>query len=679
MPKFSLAFAATVVLAGAMMVNSGKASTNERGIDPANFDDTCKPCQDFYEYANGNWLKTNPIPAAYSSWSVWNEINDRNSEILHDILETSAANTSAPKGSAAQKIGDFYATAMDSATIEAQGAMALKPDMDRIDTIKDKQEFIELLIDYHKKGMTFLFDGDAEQDLKKSDQYLFYASQGGLGLPDRDYYTRDDEDSKKIRDEYLQHVAKMLVLTGEPEAQAKTDAEKIMAIETKLAEASLTNVELRDPSKSYNVVSVDEADSETPNFSWKAYFSGIGLPQVTEFSFSHPKFFAEMNQLLADVPLDDWKAYLRWQVVDASANYLSSEFVNQDFDFFQKTLQGTKELRPRWKRVLGVMNWRMGELLGQLFVERAFPPKSKERAVEMVNNLILSLRDRLTNLDWMSAETKQKALAKLATITPKIGYPDKWRDYSALDIERTSYLDNMRRCRAFSRQYNLNKIGKPVDRTEWGMPPQIVNAYYNPVMNEIVFPAAILQPPFFDGTIDDAVNYGAMGAVIGHEMLHGYDDEGSQFDAEGNMEDWWTSEDRTKFEERTAKLVDQFNNYVAVDDVHVNGQLTLGENIADLGGLTVSYYALQKALAGKPNKLIDGFTPEQRFFLSWAQVWRTNYRPEALKLQVNTDPHSPANVRVDGPLSNMQEFRDAFHCANGDPMVRSGDLQVKIW
>ena len=679
MPKFSLVLAATVFLAGTMMTNSSMASTNDRGIDPANFDDSCKPCQDFYEYANGNWLKTNPIPAAYSSWGVWNEVYDRNAEILRNILETSAANTTAPKGSSAQKIGDFYATAMDSATIELQGASPLKPDLDRIDALKSKDDFLKLLVDYHRTGQTFLFDGDAEQDLKKSDQYLFYASQGGLGLPDRDYYTRDDEDSKKIREEYIEHISKMLMLLGEPEAQAKGDAGKIMAIETKLAEASLTNVELRDPSKSYNVISIDEADTETPNFSWKAYFAGIGLPQVKEFSYSHPKFFAEMNQLLADVPLDDWKAYLRWHVVDASANYLSSDFVNQNFDFYQKTLQGTKELRPRWKRVLGVMNWRMGELLGQLFVEKAFPPKSKERAVEMVNNLILSLKDRLTNLDWMSAETKQKALAKLATITPKIGYPDKWRDYSALDIERTSYLDNMRRCRTFSRQYNLNKIGKPVDRTEWGMPPQIVNAYYNPVMNEIVFPAAILQPPFFDGTIDDAVNYGAMGAVIGHEMLHGYDDEGSRFDAQGNMEDWWTSTDRAKFDERTAKLVDQFNNYVAVDDVHVNGKLTLGENIADLGGLTVSYYALQKALAGKPNKLIDGYTPEQRFFLSWAQVWRTNYRPEALKLQVNTDPHSPANVRVDGPLSNMQEFRDAFHCTKGDPMVRSGDLQVKIW
>jgi len=422
-----------------------------------------------------------------------------------------------------------------------------------------------------------------------------------------------------------------------------------------------------------------ETNAETPNFNWNKHFEGQGISDIESFSYAHPKFFAEMNLMLEEIPIENWKSYFRWHFVNRSAAYLSSDFINENFNFYSTTLRGTKELRPRWKRVLRVIDAFLGEAMGQLYVERAFPPESKTRALEMVNNLIASISDRINGLSWMSDETKEKAQAKIAAFTPKIGYPDTWRDYSKLEIDESSYLTNARKGRAFERRRNLDKIGKPIDKTEWGMNPQEVNAYYNPLKNEIVFPAAILQPPIFDGAIDDAVNYGAIGAVMGHEMTHGFDDMGSQFDADGNFNNWWTEEDRTKFVSRTEQIIKQFDNYIAIDSLHINGHLTVGENIADLGGILISYNALQKALEGKPREKIDGFTPEQRFFLSWAQNWRNNDRDEGLKMQVNTDPHSPAKFRVLGPLSNLKEFRKAFNCKDGDPMVRPDSLQVNIW
>jgi putative endopeptidase len=533
--------------------------------------------------------------------------------------------------------------------------------------------------DRQLEGGSAAFGLGVFQDLQDSTRYIVYATQAGLGLPDRDYYTRTDEESAKLREKYVTHVAAMLQLLGDAERPAKEAAEAILALETRLANASLTNVELRDPANYYNLKTLAEADALTPAFSWSALFRHLGEPDVANFSYAHPKFFAEMNTALGDVPLPTWKSYLRWQLVNEAAPYLSAVFVERDFDFYGRTLQGSKELRPRWKRAIDQTSNSLGEALGEVYVERAFPPATKQRADEMIENLRGAIGARMAGLDWMSEETRRQALAKLATFVSKIGYPDRWRDYSALSIGRGSYLANVRAGNAFEVRRNLDKLGQPIDRNEWGMAPQTINAYYNPLQNEIVFPAAIMQPPMFDGSADDAVNYGAMGGVIGHEFMHGFDDQGSRFDAQGNMKSWWTSEDRQGFEARTKKLVAQYGGYVAVDDLKVNGELTLGENIGDLAGLTMAYHALQNALAGKPRAELDGFTPEQRFFLSWAQGWRRNYRPEALKLQVNTDPHSPSKFRVLGPIANMPEFAAAFGCKDGDPMVLPAAERAVIW
>ncbi len=667
-------------LALALMLLAGLAwsQSNERGLDRRNMDTTVSPCDNFWLYANGSWLKNNTIPAAYSSWGVWNEVHDRNSDLLHTILENAAKANSA-KGTSTQKIGDFYFAAMDTVTIEKAGGTPLKADFAKIAAVSNVDQLKKLIADYHAAGYRMLFDGDPEADFKNSSQEIFYASQGGLGLPDRDYYTKTDAESQKIRDQYVAHMTAMFKLAGDDDATAAKEAAAVMDIETKLAQASLTNVELRDPAKSYNPMTVDKADASTPNFSWKKYLANIGLDRVSSFSLAQPTFFAEMNKLLTEVGIDSWKSYVRWHVVATAAPYLSSAFVNEDFKFDDSILSGAKELLPRWKRALSSTNRALGEVLGQLFVEKAFPPQAKERAMTMITNLKTALGKRIEGLPWMSEATKKAALNKLAAFTPKIGYPDKWRDYSKLTVARTSYFENVTAGRAFARQYEMNKVGKPVDKTEWGMYPQTVNAYYNPLQNEIVFPAAILQPPFFDATADDALNYGAMGAVIGHEMTHGFDDQGSQFDATGNMANWWTEADRKEFDKRTTMLADQYDKYAVADSAHVNGKLTLGENIADLGGLLIAYDALETALAGKPQPKIDGFTPEQRFFLSFAQAWRENDRIESLKLQVNTDPHSPGMFRVLGTLSNHPGFAKAFGCTGGKAMVNIDSLMVRIW
>jgi putative endopeptidase len=670
-----------IIVGLAMMILTGShaaAQSNDHGLDPKNFDTTANPCEDFYQYANGTWLKNNPTPPQYGAWGVFNEITERNNTLLHNILDESAADQSAAPGSNRRKIGDFYAAAMDTAKIEADGAKPLKKYFDQIAAVTDLKGLHDLIAQYHLQGIGLLFRTEIDSDLKNSNKTIMYANQGGLGLPDRDYYTRTDDEAKKLRDQYVEHIAKMLVLAGDDEATAKTAAQNILTMETRLANVSLTKVELRDPKLSYNPVTVKAGDSLTPNFSWSSYFAAGGLTTLDSFSYSHPKFFTEMNQMLKDVPLADWKNYLRWNVLRMAAPYLSSAFVNERFRFYGQTLTGTKELLPRWKRVLASTNFALGEALGQLYVEKAFPPQSKAKAIEMINNLRAALGERIKKLAWMSPATKDMALKKLAAFTPKIGYPDKWRDYSKLDIDRSSFLENITRANVFETRRQLDKIGKPVDRTEWGMTPQTVNAYYNPSFNEIVFPAGIMQPPMFDGKADDALNYGSMGSVIGHEMTHGFDDQGSQFDAEGNMKNWWTDEDKQKFDERTALLAKQYDGYIAVDSLHVNGKLTLGENIADLGGLLVSYDAFEKSLEGKPKTRIDGLTPEQRFFLGYAQGWRSNYRPQTLKLLVNTNPHSPDNFRVNGPLSNMKEFYQIFGCQKG-AMIKPDSAIISIW
>lgn len=652
--------------------------SNAQGLDRRNMDESVAPCDDFYQYANGNWMANNPIPAEQSSWGISSEMRERNYVLLREILEESAA-ADAAAGSNHQKVGDFWSTGMDTEKIESDGLTPIEADLARIDSIEGPDDIAAIVRDLHLEGTSVLFEAAIFQDLMDSEQYIPYAIQGGLGLPDRDYYTRDDDESAELRDNYVAHVSRMLQLLGDDTESADSAAAAILELETGFAEASLTNVELRNPANYYNIQSLADSDLATPTFSWSAYFDHLGLGDLETFSFAHPKFFAAMNAALEGTDLATWKSYLRWHLINNFAPYLNDEMVNADFDFYGKTLRGTEELRPRWKRIIDRTSGSLGEALGQVYVERAFPPETKARADAMIEDLRSAVRMRIQGLEWMGEETKAKALEKLATFVSKIGYPDEWRDYSRLEIGSDSYLANVRAGNAFETWRNLDKIGKPIDRNEWGMAPQTINAYYNPVMNEIVFPAAIMQPPFFDGEMDDAVNYGAMGGVIGHEFMHGFDDQGSRFDAQGNMQNWWTDDDRARFEERTAKLVDQYSGFVAIDDLHVNGELTLGENIGDLAGVTMSYYALQQALEKNNPGEIDGFTPEQRFFLSWAQSWRRNYRDEALKLQVNTDPHSPSKFRANGPMSNMPEFAAAWGCGEGDPMVQGPELRADIW
>ncbi len=679
MKVMKLMLAVTILTAlAANLVADDDYKTNEHGLDRRNMDMSADACVDFYEFANGRWLALNPIPEEYSSWGISHEMYERNLVLLREIMEEAAA-SNAPKGTNEQKVGDFWHTGMDTQRIEAQGLEPLEADLKRVDAIDSVEDVAAMVRDLHAEGASVLFDQAVFPDLKNSEQYLYYAVQGGLGLPDRDYYTRDDEESAKLRQEYVAHVSRMLHLMGDAEEHADTAAAKIMELETRLAKASLTNVELRDPANYYNIETLEAADEATPNFSWSRYFERLGLGEMESFSYAQPNFFAEMNGVLGEADIDTWKAYLRWNLINNFSPYLSDDFVQQDFEFYGKTLRGTEELQPRWKRVVARTSSSLGEALGQVYVERAFPPQTKERADEMIENLRATIGSRIQNLEWMSDDTKAQALTKLAAFNSKIGYPDEWRDYSKLDVGRQSYVANIRAANSFEMRRNLDKMGQPMDRNEWGMSPQTVNAYYSPVMNEIVFPAAIMQPPMFDGEADDAINYGAMGSVIGHEFMHGFDDKGSKFDADGNMVDWWTDEDRERFDERTKILIDQFNGFVAVDDLHVNGELTLGENIGDMAGLTMAYHALQSALEGRDPGKIDEFTPQQRFFLSWAQGWRKNYRPEALKLQVNTDPHSPAKFRVNGPLANMPEFAEAFGCKEGDPMALSADKRAAIW
>jgi putative endopeptidase len=658
---------------------TGQAQESSRGLDPKNIDPSVKPCQDFYHFANGNWIKNNPIPPAYSSWGSFTELAEKNNLVLKEIVEAAAKDPHPFKGSNTQKIGDFYATGMDSARIESLGAKPIEADLKRIDDIKDIRGVQKELARFHVDGVGGVFGLFAGQDQKHSTQVIAQLSQGGLGLPDRDYYLSDDAKLKRNREEYVDHLVAMFKLIGDDQAAAKAEAATVLAFETRLAKASFTRVQRRDPDKNYNKMTQAQLAALTPDFNWPAFFAGIGLSKPGGVNVGQPPFFKELNAMMKEVPLGSWKTYLRWRILREAANALSSAFVNENFHFYGTILTGAKELQPRWKRIIQIINRTMGEALGQVYVEKAFPPEAKARAKEMVKNLVAAMREHINSVDWMDATTRAAALKKLESFGVKIGYPDKWRDYSKLEIDRTSYLENLRRAAEFNFNFNLAKIGKPVDRTEWGMTPPTVNAYYSETRNEIVFPAGILQPPFFDPKADDAVNYGGMGAVIGHEISHGFDDQGSKFDAQGNLKMWWTPETRKKFDGRTALVVKQFDGYVAIDSLHVNGKLTLGENIGDLAGLSIAYTALEKALEGKPRLLIDGFTPEQRFFLAWAQIWRRNSTPEALRLQVRVDPHSPSMFRTNGPLSDMPSFYKAFGCADGQGMVRPEAVRATVW
>src|SRR3984893_11493070 len=657
-------------------------------LDLANIDSKTSPGDDFYQYANGGWLASNPIPPEFSIWGGFVELAERNRAILHEILENASRPDSLSKaevGSVQQKLGDFYASGMDEARVNAEGITPLKPVLSRIDQIQNKADLASEIADLHAKGLGPVFNLDGDQDQKDSTAQIAIIAQGGLGLPDRYYYLNTDDRSKDIRAQYLVHLGRMFELMGEPSDAAKQDAQAIMNLETEIAKVSKTRVELRDPETNYHKISLSSLETLAPLFAWETYFHALGLTteQLGAIDVQQTEFISAVSKLTQDAPLDQCKNYLRWHLIHAASTVLSQPFVAENFRFYRQTLTGAKEDRPRWKRVLDEVDANLGEALGELYVEKTFPPAAKQRALAMVDDLKLALGEKIQALDWMGGETKKQALAKLNALGVKIGYPNRWRDYSDLEIKSQSYILNVFAGQTFEMKRHLARIGKPVDPTEWGMTPQTVNAYYNPNRNEVVFPAGILQPPFYFKDGDDAINYGGIGAVIGHEMTHGFDDSGRHFDAQGNLRDWWTPEDAKRFLERGKKIVSQFDSYVAIDALHVNGRLTEGENIGDLGGVKISFSALETALnrmtAEEREKKIDGLTEEQRFFLSYAQIWRTNIRPEYLRLALNVDPHSPAPFRVNGPLSNLPEFAKAFDISAPSPLSRPENERVQIW
>lgn len=668
--------AVAVLLALSVAVVLGQTG---HGYDRASLDPNTAACTDFFQYANGGWMAANPIPGAYPSWGVANVLDEKNRTLLREILDAAAKNTSAAKGSSEQKVGDYYATCMDEAKIEAAGLKPLAPEFDRIAKIKNVKTLQKEIEHLHSLGINALFVSASTQDFKNSAEVTADVDQGGLGLPDRDYYTKTDEKSKKLKDAYVTHVAKMFELMGDDAAKAASESQTVLALETKLAEASMTRVERREPANVYHRMTVAQMHDLAPGFDWPEYFKKIGVPPNTDVNVESPGFFKAMNQQLSSAPIADWQTYLRWHLINTTAVALSSKFVDEDFNFKGKTLQGTKENQPRWKRCVAGTDRALGEALGEVYVKTAFPPAAKARALEMVRNLEAALKTDITTLNWMSDPTRKLAIVKLDAFLNKIGYPDKWRDYSSLKVDRKSYLKNRFNANAFGKRRDLNKIGKPVDKTEWGMSPPTVNAYYNPQINEIVFPAGILQPPFFDAEADDAFNYGGMGSVIGHEMTHGFDDQGRQFDSTGNMANWWTDVDLKAFTERAQCIIDQFSSFEVEKGLFENGKLVTGESIADLGGLVVAYAAYQKSMEGKPRVTIDGFTPEQRFFLGYARGWANNIRPEFARLLVNIDPHPLAKFRVNGPLANMPQFAAAFACKAGDTMVRDDTKRCQIW
>ncbi len=648
-------------------------------FDRTSLDTTCAPCRDFFQFANGNWVRRTEIPAAFPSWGSFNELTVRNLDVLHGILDAAVHDTTAAPGTNRRKLGVFYASCMDSAGAEAAGIRPLQAELDRIAQIGSVRDLAAEVARVHRVGGAVLFTFSVDQDRKHSSEMIAQAGQGGLGLPDRDYYTKSDTAAERLKHAYTSHVARSVELLGSEPAAARQAADQVMAIETALATASMTRVERRDPNATYHKLTLAELETLMPGFAWGDYLRGMGAPPIADLNVLQPAFFKAANTLLTAQPLDAWRSYLRWHLIDRAAPWLSTAFANEDFRF-QQLLTGVKEQQPRWRRCVQVSDRFLGEALGQAYVAQTFSPEAKRRALEMVHNLEAVMQDRLHRLAWMSDATREQALGKLATYGNKIGYPDRWRDYGALKVEPGAFIANVRRATEFDTDRRLAKIGQPVDRGEWGMTPPTVNAYYRGVMNEIVFPAGILQPPFFDPKADDAMNYGGMGAVIGHELTHGFDDEGRKYDAQGNLRDWWTKEDADRFTTQANLVVDQFSSYVAVDSLHVNGRLTLGENLADLNGLRIGYAAFERALAARPRPpLLDGFTPEQRFFLGWAQIWRGRTRDEYARLLVAVDPHSPPRWRVNGPLSNMTEFARAFRCQAGDAMVRADSLRPRIW
>jgi putative endopeptidase len=648
-------------------------------LDLASMDKTADPCVNFYQYSCGGWKKNNPIPPDQTSWSVYGKLYQDNLQFLRGILDQ-ASTDSTSRDAVTREIGDFYAACMDEVTVDKQGIAPVRSDLETIAKLQSAKEMAPVVARLQQAyGRSVLFGAGSTQDPDNSEQIIAEIDQGGLGLPDRDYYTKEDPKSKEIRERYLQHAQKVFELMGEDAVTAKKDAETVMRMETELAKASMTRVDRRDPYKLKHKMKLSELNELAPNFDWKAYYAVAEYPQFEILNVAAPDFFKEVNAKLAAEPLDNWKTYLRFHVVDSASPYLSSPFVDEGFAFYRQYLRGAKEQQARWKRCVSYTDRELGEALGQVYVAKVFSPELKQSTVDMVRRIEDAMALRIQQLDWMSPETKQQALTKLHGIRNKIGYPDKWRDYSSVNIARNDFAGNMMRASQFEHHRDVNKIGKPLDRGEWGMSPPTVNAYYNPQMNDINFPAGVLQPPLYDAKMDAAPNYGNTGGTIGHELTHGFDDEGSQYDAEGNLRNWWTKTDRNEFEARTKCVQDQYGEYIVVDDIHINSKLTLGEDVADLGGEILAYIAWQDATKAQSLQPRDGLTPEQRFFVGFAQWACSNERPEDLRVRAATDPHSPGEYRINGVVVNMPEFRKAFACKAGQPMTKPEAKVCKVW
>ncbi len=665
MLKFTIV-ASLTVCATLAQTNASRVSGPPH-FDLTALDKSVDPCVDFYHYACGTWLKNNPVPADQAMWGRFSELAERNRDILHDILEQ-AAKPGPGRDATTQKIGDYYGACMDEKSIDAKGLAPLEPELARIRNLKDKTELAAEIAHLHGMGVGALFEFSSGQDFKDSNDVIAQFDQGGIGLPDRDYYLKDDPKSVEIRQKYVEHLERMMELAGEKPDAAKSSAAAIMKFETALAKGSLDLVSRRDPEKVYHKMGKPELAALSPDFRWTEYFTTSGAPPFTSVNVSYPEFAKAMNAAVKDTSLADWKTYLTWHLIHSSATMLPTKFVNENFNFYGKILNGTEALRPRWKRCVDYTDSDLGEALGKIYVDKTFGAEGKAHTLKMVDALEKALGEDIEKLDWMTPETKKQAIAKLHAITNKIGYPDRWRDYSSVVIKPDDALGNSLRANQFEVRRQLNKIGKPVDREEWQMTPPTVNAYYDPQMNNINFPAGILQPPFFYNDVDDAVNFGGIGMVIGHELTHGFDDQGSQFDAQGNLKNWWTAKDSEEFNQREACVADEYGGFSVAPGVFVNGKLTLGENTADNGGARIALMALLNTIGNKNTK-VDDFTPEQRFFLSFGQVWCENARPEALRTQVTTDPHSPPEFRVKGVVENMPEFQKAFSCKPGQPMT----------
>ena len=653
-------------------------------LDPASMDRSVDPCADLYTYSCGGWMKNNPLPADQPSWSVYGKLYEDNQRFLWGVLQD-LSQRSTGRTADQQKIGDYFAACMDTSAVEKAGLAPLQPRLRRIAALKSKSEIPAYLgaehllthtYEYGRGPMGALFRFTSDQDLGNSDQVIAYALAGGLGLPDRDYYTKTDAKSQAMRQEYAAHVSRMLQLAGEAAPAARRDAATVMRLETELAKASLTRVQQRDPYKLYHKMTRQQLQALTPHFDWKAYLQAIGYPQLSQFNVTEPAFYQEVDRILTQTPFNDLKTYFRWHLLHQNAPYLSSAFVQEDFNFYSRTLRGVRQMPARWKRCVRFVNRDLTDPLGKEFVARTFTPEMKQRTLEMTRRIEQAMEQEIQGLAWMGPQTRQQALTKLHSIVNKIGYPDKWRDYSSVSIARSDFLANVQHAVVFESKRELNKIGKPPNRAEWMMPAPTVDAYYSPQMNDINFPAGVLQPPLFDPKMDDAPNYGDTGSTIGHELTHGFDDEGSKFDARGNLRNWWSQQDEAEFNRRTSCVADQYANYTVVDNIKINSRLTLGEDVADLGGTILAYEAWQAATRGQKLEDRDGLTPEQRFFVGFAQWDCSNERPENLRLRAMTDEHSPAQYRINGVVVNMPQFQEAFHCKANAPLVRKDHCVV---